>query len=755
MDKPFEIGRREFLGTSLAAVGGVTLFKPDRHAETMQSPGASTNASEPSYSWCPQPYTIGRDESQGRIILSTPYYSVEHDLKKGGAITKVGYTYGKSENVFLSPLAASVQLRGNEPPGMSPPKERRQEVFTDVADTTPSVSTAKAGKWDVVTAESRLLNGDGEDSGIVTTTSYTYRWGYIKIHKEFHFPPQGIRIRRLSVISTLLDPSFTHYGYNPNAAEAFSPETLENGSCFWGKIRPGAQFDVPFETRYIPRYLVWGNPGVEAIEWFASDALAQWDYQVADQPGAGYAAFHANVDPSGVAITIDPLDLSPPFNLARGGFVTAADKYVFDYYLGIPILDGRGRDPWFERSFNPQGGKWVSDEQIKTNASLGVMTMTLHDDGDANHDGLYWRDGAWPPYPPDQMKKMGDVIASCHEQGIKTVPYFSNHELNQATDEFKAHGEEWGSKPDDQGNLRPNFNWGALMCLKSGWLDYFELCVDRVLKNFPFDGVYYDWNQSLYCNNALHVGKPSNGVPAASGLGSYALSPNGHWDVDELLELMEWSRERVGPTGLILVHNSMNPMLAVENFVNAICTMEWGYGKISASMPKPEDLPLEWNLAGARSRAIIEYGSIAASAPTLVRQKFYLTALITGVATWPASDAALELFKLLKPLGDLNQYRFDDWRNEAVRLSNTDCYSAVYSRPNEAGVVIANLAPTPVTLNCVIDPRALKYPIASVGAATLDIEGLSSDLAPSALTGTGEEIAIPAVSAALIRLRSA
>jgi hypothetical protein len=166
-------------------------------------------------------------------------------------------------------------------------------------------------------------------------------------------------------------------------------------------------------------------------------------------------------------------------------------------------------------------------------------------------------------------------------------------------------------------------------------------------------------------------------------------------------------------------------------------------------------LPLEWNLAGARSRAIIEYGSIAASAPTLVRQKFYLTALITGVATWPASDAALELFKLLKPLGDLNQYRFDDWRNEAVRLSNTDCYSAVYSRPNEAGVVIANLAPTPVTLNCVIDPRALKYPIASVGAATLDIEGLSSDLAPSALTGTGEEIAIPAVSAALIRLRSA
>jgi hypothetical protein len=172
-------------------------------------------------------------------------------------------------------------------------------------------------------------------------------------------------------------------------------------------------------------------------------------------------------------------------------------------------------------------------------------------------------------------------------------------------------------------------------------------------------------------------------------------------------------------------------------------------------MPKPEDLPLEWNLAGARSRAIIEYGSIALSAPAQVRQQFYLTALITGVATWPASDAALELFKLLKPLGDLNLYRFDDWRNKAVRLSNTDCYSAVYSRPNEAGVVIANLAATPIKVNCMIDSRALKCPIASVATAILDSEGQSSDLAPATLSGAGEEIAIPAASAALIRLRSA
>jgi hypothetical protein len=752
MSKSFQIGRREFLETGLAALGGVTFLAPSATDGANQSSDVSKNGPESLPGWWPQSYTIERDESQGKLIVSTRYYTIEHDLKKGGAITKIGHTYGKAENLFLQPLAASVQLRGDEPPGEIRREEWRQKVFTDVADSSASVSTAKAGKWEVVTAKSRLLNRDGEDSGIVTSTNYIYRWGYIKIHKEFHFPSQGLKIRRLSVLSTLLDPSFTHYGYNPNAAEAFSPEVLENGSCFWGKIRPGTQFDVPLETRYIPRYLVWANPGVEGIEWFVSDALAQWDYQVAGQPGAGYAALHASVDPPGVAIAIDPLDLAPTFNLARGGYVTAAGSYFFDYYLGIPILDGQGHNPWFERSFNPRGGKWVSEDQIKRNAALGVATMTLHDDGDANHDGLYWRDGDWPPYPPEQMQKMAGVIASCHQHGIKTLPYFSNHELNQATKEFKEHGEEWGTKPDDQGNLRPNYDWGALMCLKSGWLDYFKLCVDRVLENYPFDGIYYDWNQPLYCNNPLHVGKASNGVAAAKELGSLALSPTGHWDVDELLELMEWTRERVGPHGLIMVHNTMNPMLAAENFVNAVCMMEWGYGEISTAMPRPEDLPLEWNMAGARSRAIIEYGTIASAAPAMVHQQFYLTALITGVATWPASDRALQLFKLLKPLGDLDQYQFEDWRNQVVSLSHADCFSAVYSRPDEACIVLANLGAAPAKVNCSINPRALRHPIATVGAATLASEGQASKLDPAALTAAGQEITIPAASASLIHL---
>ena len=58
--------------------------------------------------------------------------------------------------------------------------------------------------------------------------------------------------------------------------------------------------------------------------------------------------------------------------------------------------------------------------------------------------------------------------------------------------------------------------------------DNLKLSVDRVLKNHPLDGVYYDWNVALFCCNPLHEGKKVGGSAIASG----------HWDVDELIDLM-------------------------------------------------------------------------------------------------------------------------------------------------------------------------------------------------------------------------
>ncbi len=713
-------------------------------------------ASQPR-AWWPQQYTVTENKAAGTLVLSTPYYTVEHDLRHGGVISRIHLAHGRAENLLVTPIKSSVHLQA--PPAQAATRSggnRARLVYSDRNDPSPSVSHQAGDGRVTVTVQARLENANGEDSGITTKTTYAYRWGYVKIHKEFHFPRQAKNVRGLAVLSAVFDPSLSHYGYRPGLRELMDPDLFSwrNGQIRrWGRIRPGTHFDLPFRTRQLPRYLVLANQGVEGIEWFMSDDLSQWDYQMSGQPGTGFAEVRPSTDPLGVAVSIYPLMLSSYYDLAKGGAAPLAGTYAFDYYLGVPILEGHAWNPWLDRGFGADGGKWVSEEQIRWNAVHGVVTMRLHNDGDSNRDGLFWRDGSYPPYPPAEMKKMDHTIALIHRYGMKAAPYFSCHELHQSTDAFKQHGRQWGRIVDTQGNLRPNYYYGAHMCLKSGWLKYLEFCVDRVLKNHDFDGIYYDWNIAMFCNNPLHVGKKTTGVSGKKGLALPAFSPTAHWDIDELIELVEWTRRRVGPDGLLMLHNTLVPMFTTENFANYVVGMEFSYGKVSLAMPRPDELPLEWNFVGARSRGVIGYGTIGRQAPEQLRKAFALTALLTSVAPWPATDDALAVYKILKPLGDLEQYQFEDYRNRVVNLDgHPSAFSAVYSKAGEAYILLANLKRAPRTVRCVLAPEKLVPPLPFLTRAEIVDGGRRLVLDAKRLTTEGEEIRLPATGAILLHV---
>jgi len=380
--------------------------------------------------------------------------------------------------------------------------------------------------------------------------------------------------------------------------------------------------------------------------------------------------------------------------------------------------------------------------------------MHLHNDGDAHRDGMFWRDGSYPPYPPEQMQRMDAVIATIQKYGIKTAPYFSNHELHQSTGEFQKHGQEWGRIVEDQNNLRPNYYYGAHMCLKSGWSDFLKFSIERVLSKHKFDGVYYDWNIAMFCNNPLHVGKPSNGVSASAGLGAPSISETTHWDIDELLGLVEWTRQRVGPSGVVILHNTLVPMFATENFANYVVGMEFSYGRISRSVPKPEDLPLEWNFAGARPRAVIGYGTIAQDAPKHLERDHAILTLLTSVTPWPAGDAALDVFQILKPLGDIERYQFEDYRNTAVRVEGGEVIHAVYSREGEAWVLVGNPYPEVKSVRLRVNAAKLRNPLRAVKTAELFAGKKQSPLKAAALTGPGATITVPADDVVAVRLRN-
>lgn len=711
---------------------------------------ASESGSGKTRGWWPQGYSVTRDETAGKLTVATSYYTFVHDLKRGGVLERISLAHGQATNLLVTPMQTTISLlvtNAQENTDAAEEIRRVTGTFSDSFDPAPVVTCTKSGELGIVTVVSALRNERGQDSGIRVKTTYAYHWGYVKIHREYIAPPAGVQVRNLTVLSTIVAPSLTDYGHRPGAAEEMGAD-FNAWQCGqirqWGKIRPGAQLDLPFQTRYIPRYLVLANPGVEGIEWFAADDLSQWDFQMSGQTGTSYCKLGASTDPLGISVAICPFSLSSRYELPKGGWVAFKGSLIFDYYLGVPILEGHANQPWLDRGFQANGGKWVSEAQIRTNAEAGITTMRLHNDGDGNGDGLFWRDGSYPPYPPAEMKKMDKVIETCHRYGIKVAPYFSNHELNQSTPEFKAHGEEWGRKVDDQGNLRPNFYYGALMCLKSGWSDFFKLSVDRVLTNHAFDGVYYDWNLAMYCNNPLHVGQTNNGVSDAKQLGALAISPTGHWDIDEFLELVEWTRHRVGPDGLVLLHNTLVPMFATENFANSVVGMEFTYGQLSVSMPKPVDLPLEWNFAGARSRTVIGYGTMDDHAPRRLHRDYALTALLTSVAPWPATDEYLQFSKILKPLGNLEQYKFEDGRNQAVKLEGAECLSAVYSRAGEAYVLVANLGPDVVKVRCAIDSKKLPYPMPTISKAKIFTSlGTASPLNARDLSAKGRVLSIP------------
>jgi hypothetical protein len=699
--------------------------------------GAAESAAEPSAAklprtW-PQAYSVQRDEASGILALHTAYYTVEQDLKKGGTIARITLTHGKAANLLACPLATRV-------------RDENGTVLTDLTDSSPTVTHRREGLNEIVTVECALKDQAGRASGFRVKTTFQYRWGYIKIHKEL-FAASGVRVREVCPLSTVLTPNLSDYGYREGITEEEKAPPFSFGSNRLGKLRPGHPLDEAIRTRYVPRSMIFADPGVEGLEWFVGSDLSQWELQASGRRGGGQCLLDRNQNPPGLAISVSPLwsaDAAAPMPSAC----------VFDFYLAFPILEGHAHKPWLHTSFNRNRGDWMSTEEIRRWAEKGIQTVHCHNDRDCYNDGLFWRDGSYPPYP--DMDRYDKVLADCRRVGIRTATYFSNKELHPSTREFQQHGEQWGRK-DRKGELQHNFfsanhEYGAQMCLRSGWLDFLKFSIDRVLKNHPLDGVYYDWNVALLCSNPLHEGNRRG-----------AVSAKGHWDMDELLDLMEWTRRRVGPGGLVIVHNTTTPMFATENFADYVVATEWGYRKWTDRAPDLQDLPLEWSLAGAIPRGVISYGVLDSNAPRRLHRLFAIEAFLGGVTPWPVSEETLTLLPMLKPLGDIGNYRFGDWRNQAVTLSHARCAAAVYSRPEEAHLLLANLDPSPREVTCVLHPEKLPHPLAhptratrlapTAGSAGSPSPGDASSLSVRRLIGDGLKLTIPGDDAFLIQIQ--
>lgn len=678
------------------------------------------------YGVYPEGHELVADDAGRTLTVRNRFYSITHSLDHGGAITGIQYHSGTDRNLLLGPCACEVALAGGV-------------TYSQANDAQVTVQTDRAGSELTLTFQGFLRDAKGKDCGIAYRQTFLHRWGHVKIEQRLSFA-SPVRVSRVCAHSWTVRPELTHFGVRPGALDEPSTWTAAFGVCQWGHFSPGDAFNSPVQSRHVPRYVCCADPGREGLEWFVGSDLSQWDYQLAGGPGHGSLNLSAGTAPPAVHFSACPLDIP------RGG-VTLSGDYTFNYYIGVPIISGRANHLFLHRSF--QRKNWPTEDLIKSYADRGVGSLHFHHDGDTHRDGQFWRDGSYPPFGPEDMKEYDRVIADCHRHGIRVATYFSNKELHPSVEAYQQHGAEWARLPDDTGeqvhNAYSGDEYGAQMCLRSGWLDFHKEYIDKVLSHHDLDGTYYDWNVALYCHNT-HDGKTQ---PNPDGTGDWAHSPAGHWDMDELIDLMMWTRQRVGPDGLAIIHNTMVPMATTENYADSIVAMEWGYSKLATGAPPLDDLPLEWSFMGHRARGVIGYGCLEKDAPERVHRQMTLRALLTGVTPWPALDLDLDMFAPLWHR-DLAPYQFAGPGSGLIATGSPSTPAALYSCPEEAIVLVGNLSDQDAQAQLQLDPP--RVGLQAAGEYTVSISGTETTVSPEQLR-EGLPVGVSADAATAITIR--
>jgi len=150
------------------------------------------------------------------------------------------------------------------------------------------------------------------------------------------------------------------------------------------------------------------------------------------------------------------------------------------------------------------------EEQIRTWAQNGYNLVL----GVAN-----WRSGEYLALNDAALRRTIDL---CHKYGMKIIPYVTLNDLAHSTEEFRVHGEEWAIEPTTEyvhrsyWERREELDFTTyrndperettLMCPASqGWREHWKKTIDRVARDYDFDGLYIDfWSSRMVCENARH-----------------------------------------------------------------------------------------------------------------------------------------------------------------------------------------------------------------------------------------------------------
>jgi hypothetical protein len=512
--------------------------------------------------------------SKDGILVGNQYFEVLHSRKDGGAWKSLIFKNGSGKNLIAKPMSSHFSFSN---PGSPTVMYNENYAYHEALDKKAALSVGRSKNGDVVvTATGRYTRDNGQTlpARFVRTTTYN-EFGLVKtfldvtaeepIDKVVEFSAMEINLREG------LNKAFVKH--HPMLMQA-----LEFQGAGW--------LDLPrqgYTARYMPSYVALVEQNVEGIELFPGSDYHEWDtFAGAEIKGICFIA--------GGGKTQTMVALNPHCMAFKRIGIKVEGTHRFEVNFGIPFVKDK-REVFFKTFQCGTDSNWPKDSQIKELAENGMQLFRYHNDYREN--GPFWHDGTYPPYDKKGMKELKRVIETSHKHGMKIIPYISLKEFHPESPGYLENYKDWQRMEVRSGEVSHNYfftgEFGALMCMKSGWLERRKQDVETMLKDLPWDGLYFDWCTYHSCCNEKHA-------------------PGWHTDVNEFLDFVMWCRKRIGKKGFLFVHLSLVPSLICENMADLVCVGE------SSNFADPESWDPEYYFVPITQKLSAKWGMTGQSA---------------------------------------------------------------------------------------------------------------------------------------------
>lgn len=439
----------------------------------------------------------------------------------------------------------------------------------------------------------------------------------------------------------------------------------------WHTLHGGKSFQdmEAYLSNHLPLSFLFLQSGREAIQFETGDDLLPWEPFPGYQEGAvlynkekkGYTARLS------IFLARENEALSEPVTLSFRLTLPFVRRNIVPFRRAAPLLVcNRG----FEK-------RWPEEKDFAGLSEAGYDLLCLHCDRDMFGRGIFWRDAVYPPFPPEEMKKMDHCIHSAHRHGIRVVPYFSVKEMHPEADGYAENVLKWAHLSTKDSPVRTSV-FGSVMCLQSGWDLMRRKTILEPMEKHDFDGIYYDWCAGIECDNRLHAGQV-------------------HWDNECLLHFLKWTCECFsGQRKERYLHCTFVPSLAVENIATMIITEELSFPEISPEMFSPHVHFL--NIA---PRQICD--TLPGDAPDRTRLKLAMCALLHHASVSSRHPVYLDFYARQPWLNSVTRYEKHAAPGETIISSeDPEVGFSLYWNDSELLITGANLSDTGKGAECTI-----------------------------------------------------